>query len=89
MFVVTEYLVFTAGEVMMVAVAAELKEHNAADDVVAVPAVDRHSPLVSACCYLAALQAVMLDVINRFQQKDSHKSGSNKKQGGQPPKKKV
>ena len=64
--VVLQQLVFFTGGIVMVAVSAEFKQHDTAKDVVAVPAMCRHSPLVCVDAGLFSLQAIMFNGINRL-----------------------
>ena len=67
-FMMLQHLVFSAGQVMMVAVAAKFKQHQSAQDMVAVPAMLRHGTFVISISPLLALQAVMLNIVHRFKQ---------------------
>lgn len=60
---VAKDLVLAADQVMMVAVAAQLKQHHPANDVITVPAMNRHGSFVVAAGEMFALQAVMFNVV--------------------------
>lgn len=62
-----ENLVFSAGEIMVIAVAAQFKQHYPADGMVAIPAVMRHGPFIIAGGRFFAGESVVLDVIDSFQ----------------------
>lgn len=59
--------IFT-GQVMMVAVAAQFKQHQSAQYMVAVPAMLRHGTFVISIGPLFALQAVMFNIVHCFKQ---------------------
>ena len=63
-----QHLVFFAGQVMVVAVAAQFKKHKPAKNMVTVPAMMGHGSFVISICNLFTLQAVMFNIVHSFQQ---------------------
>ena len=63
-----QHLVFATGEIMVVAVAAQFKEHIPADGMIAVPAVVRHSAFVFIVPGAFAGQAIVFYVVYGVEQ---------------------
>ena len=73
---VAQYLVFAAGQVVVIAVAAQLKEDEPANHMVAVPTVPGHGPFIFAWCVFVAGQSIVLNVVYCFQQQDTQQGGT-------------
>lgn len=63
---------------MMIAVTGEFEQHESADDMIAVPAMRWSGTFITVCTCFLALQSVVLDVVDGFQEKKSDDGGTNK-----------
>ena len=79
---VAQHLVFAAGQVVVIAVAGKLKQHEAANGVVAVPTVVGLGALKLAIAALPPGQAIMLNIVYGFQQQDANARRTQKTEKG-------
>lgn len=63
---VSEYLILAAGDIVMIRMPGELKEHDSAYNMVRVPGMSRHDPFV-LLTFLVSAEAIVLDIVDRFE----------------------